>query len=227
MDNEKNLEELLDYIDPATLDYQEWLNVGMALKDSGYDVSVWDSWSAQDGARYHTGECEKKWLTFNGNDNPVTAGTIVFMAKENGWTPAQKASRNQALDWDDEIFYDDDFLFTSPEQTSDVPVFEPTNWNPVQEITRYLETLFEPEDFVGYVTETWQNLEGEFRPSKGAFTRTAGELLNELKKYQNFENVFGTVNPECGAWIRFNPLDGKGIKNENVTDFRYCFLWER
>ena len=39
-----NLDELLDYIDPAALTYQEWCGVGMALKDSGYDCSLWDSW---------------------------------------------------------------------------------------------------------------------------------------------------------------------------------------
>ena len=27
-----DLKELLDYIDPASLNYQEWVNVGMALK---------------------------------------------------------------------------------------------------------------------------------------------------------------------------------------------------
>lgn len=34
-----NLDELLDYIDPAALTYQEWCGVGMALKDAGYDCS--------------------------------------------------------------------------------------------------------------------------------------------------------------------------------------------
>ena len=46
-----NLEELLQYIDPAGLSYSEWCGIGMALKDAGYPVSVWDSWSARDGAR--------------------------------------------------------------------------------------------------------------------------------------------------------------------------------
>ena len=27
-----------------------------------------------------------------------------------------------------------------------------------------------------------------------------------------------------GAWIRFNPIDGKGVKNDNVTAFRYMLL---
>lgn len=36
--------------------------------------------------------------------------------------------------------------------------------------------------------------------------------------------VLGDYSPEAGAWIRFNPLDGKGVKNENVTDFRYALV---
>ena len=36
--------------------------------------------------------------------------------------------------------------------------------------------------------------------------------------------MVGDYNPEAGAWIRFNPLDGTGCKNENVTDFRYALV---
>ena len=43
-----NLLELLDYINPSELSYQEWTNVGMALKHEGYEASDWDSWSAQE-----------------------------------------------------------------------------------------------------------------------------------------------------------------------------------
>ena len=47
-----NLLELLDYINPSELSYQEWTNVGMALKHEGYEASDWDSWSSQDSERY-------------------------------------------------------------------------------------------------------------------------------------------------------------------------------
>ena len=56
MDN-TNLLKMLEYIDPASCDYQEWVNVGMALKHEGYSVNDWDSWSRSD-SRYHSGECE-------------------------------------------------------------------------------------------------------------------------------------------------------------------------
>ena len=72
MENKLNLVELLDYIDPATLNYQEWLNVGFALKHEGYSIDDWDNWSRRDMARYHDGETEKKWEKFNGSAKPVT-----------------------------------------------------------------------------------------------------------------------------------------------------------
>ena len=74
-----NLLELLDYIDPAMLNYQEWVNVGMALKYEGYSVNDWDSWSQRDSARYHDGETERKWNTFDGSTKPVTGATITFI----------------------------------------------------------------------------------------------------------------------------------------------------
>ena len=46
----------LNYLKCAEMDHAEWIRVGMALKDEGYDVSVWDEWSRLDPARYHPGE---------------------------------------------------------------------------------------------------------------------------------------------------------------------------
>lgn len=219
-----NLDELLDYIDPGSLTYQEWCGIGMALKDSGYDVSLWDSWSQRDAPRYHPGECEKKWRTFSGSEHPVTAGTIVKMALDGGFQP-QRSSRKEsrALDWDDYI--GEDYVVTSRQEAQDIPIPEPAEWNPAQELSRYIETLFEADDYVGYVTETWKNGDGKYLPTAGCCDRTAGKLLEELAICEgDIGAVLGDYNPECGAWIRFNPLDGKGGKNENVTDYRYALV---
>lgn len=218
-----NLEELLQYIDPAQCSYSDWCGIGMALKDAGYPVSAWESWSARDGARYHAGECAQKWRSFNGSDTPVTAGTIVHMAIENGYHPHKEHGTGHEMDWDDEI--NADYVVTSAEQTISLPIKEPENWDPAEQISRYIETLFEANDNVGYVTECWQNNGGKFLPTAGCYDRTAGQLLYELKRYKgDVGAVFGDTNPECGAWIRFNPLDGRGAKNENVTDYRYALV---
>ena len=220
-----NLDELLEYIDPALLSYQDWLGVGMALKDSGYDVSVWEAWSARDAARYHSGECENKWRGFNGSDTPGTAGTIVKMALDNGYTPPRKDNANKVLDWNDVI--GENYTVTSAEDTQELPIDEPKEWNPAAEIRRYLETLFEMSDIVGYVTEVWKDESdgGKYKPKAGSYDRTAGQLLQELARYNgDIESVFGTINEECGAWIRFNPLNGEGVKNDCVADYKYALV---
>ncbi|MGN9067637.1 PriCT-2 domain-containing protein, partial [Ligilactobacillus agilis] len=97
-----NLLPLLDYIDPSSLDYTEWVQVGMALKEEGYTYNDWDSWSQRDSARYHEGECEKKWETFDSMGSVVTGATITQMAKENGWEPKMR-EENKAFGWDDSI----------------------------------------------------------------------------------------------------------------------------
>lgn len=219
-----NLNELLDWIDPAALSYQEWCGIGMALKDAGYDWSVWDVWSQRDAARYHSGECEKKWRSFNGNEHPITAGTIVKMALDNGFQPQRRQPKEcRALDWDDYI--GEDYVVTSAEQVQEMPIREPVDWNPVREISTYIETLFSSDENVGYVVKSWENKDGKHLPDSGNCDRTAGKLLEELAICEgDIGAVFGDYDPKVGAWIRFNPLDGKGVKNENVTDYRYALV---
>jgi len=216
-----DLIKLLDYIDPSMLEYQEWLNVGMALKHEGYTAADWDDWSKRDERRYHPGECFKKWTSFEGSG--ITGATITQMAKDNGWEP-KRSKEEYELSWDDEISGNDDYVVIDKNWIEGMEIQEPTNWNPVQEIIRYLETLFESTENVGYVTETWEK-DGKYLPTKGAYDRTAGQLIQELSKCNgDIGAVLGDYNPEAGAWIRFNPLDGKGVKNENVTDFRYALV---
>lgn len=219
--NDYNLTEILEYIDPSTCSYQEWINVGMALKHEGYTVSDWDMWSMKDVNRYHSGECAKKWTTFQGSSAPVTAGTIIQMAKENGYHYENVSAE---LDWDSEIGFKDELVIVDKNWIERSEIHIPEKWNPTEQIITYLETLFEPDENVGYVTESWEH-DGKFLPSKGCYDRTAGQLIKELYQCKgDIGSVLGDYNSEVGAWIRFNPLDGKGVKNENVTEFRYALV---
>lgn len=219
-----NLIPLLDYIDPAFCTYQEWVNVGMALKLEGYSADDWDAWSLRDAGRYHAGECEKKWRTFDGKTStPVTGATIVDMAKRGGWTPS--TGPDIAFDWDDEIPERDEQVIVDKNWVEGEELVDPgDDWNPANDLIKYLSTLFDSTDYVGYVTESWEK-DGKFLPSKGNYKRTAGELIEELTVCDgDIGAVLGDYKPEVGAWIRFNPLDGKGVRNENVTDFRFALV---
>ena len=83
---DEQLLSALNSIPVAELDRADWISVGMALKESGCPVSVWDEWSQND-SRYHKGECARLWNGFRGSSSPVKAGTIVQMAKDRGWKP--------------------------------------------------------------------------------------------------------------------------------------------
>lgn len=232
MSEEKfDLLPLLNYIDPATLSYEGWLSVGMALKHEGYTAADWDNWSQND-SRYKKFECFKKWDTFNEEAGTIVTGaTITQLAKENGWVSQSGYDSENAheLDWNDTI--DRDYRVIDKNWIEGKEIHEPTVWNPVQEIIKYLETLFEASENVGYVTKCYPKTDDEtgeivkWLPTKGAYDRTAGQLIEALSKCNgDIGAVLGDYHEEAGAWVRFNPMDGKGAKNENVTDFRYALV---
>lgn len=209
----ENILEALKYISVSSSSYQEWVNVGMALKAEGYDCSVWDDWSRND-KRYKAGECERKWRSFNGSSKPITGATIVQMAKDNGYVP-HSFTGDGCMDWNDVIEYDGDGVTYEIQKTL----------TPTEQLITYLEILFEPNEKVGYVTnDVWQDSEGKWMPSKGVYDRTAAELISSLKKHpDDLGATIGDWKEECGAWIRFNPVDG-GVKNENITRFTYALV---
>lgn len=226
MVEKQDLKEILNYIDPSLLDYSEWVNVGMALKDAGYTAFDWDNWSSKDSGRYHAGECFRKWDSFHGSPTPVTTGTIVQLAKDQGWYPEIFGNTNSyELAWDDVIgSKKDDLVIVDKNWLENKEVIEPKKWNAVGDLVKYLETLFEASENVAYVTESWEK-DGKYLPSKGVWDRTAGELIQQLNQCKgDIGSVLGDYKPEVGAWIKFNPMDGKGSKNENVTDFRYALV---
>ncbi len=217
-----DVKELLSAINPTLLSYQEWVNVGMALKEGGYTASDWDAWSRGDSARYHAGECYKKWDSFGGDSKPVTMGTVVQYARDQGWRPAA-SEEGYELDWDSQIGGQGVVVDHNWLEAREVAA-PADNWDGVRELTTYLETLFEASENVGYVTDCYEK-DGRYLPTRGNYDRTAGALIEALSKCGgDIGSVIGDTKPEAGAWIRFNPLDGKGVKNENVTDFRYALV---
>ena len=203
----------LSALDVRDLNYQEWMNVGMALQHEGCTCDVWDNWSRNDD-RYHPGECARKWNTFHGSGTPITGATIVQLAKERGWKPFEGTG---VMDWNDVISYDG--------RDTAVPV-PAEAIKPTEEFARYLRALFREDEFVGYVTgDVRQSEDGEWEPLRGVYSRTAGELLASLAKYpDDLGATIGDWKPNVGAWIRFNPLDGKGAADRNVTAFRYALV---
>lgn len=219
--------EALNYIPPSALNYTEWITVGMALKHEGMSADIWDSWSRSD-SRYKSGDCEKKWNTFRESSGEiVTGGTIFEMAKRFGCNPTTREIK--AFNWDDEIEYDgDDRIIKDAAWLDTSSIIEaPKNMNGPDELRRFIQALFKPDEIVGFCIDAeYDEEKKKWKPSsRGSYGMTAGQILAAIKKHpKDMGAVIGDYNTEAGAWIRFNPLDGNGVNNDNVTDLRYSLI---
>lgn len=180
----------------------------MALKTEGFPVSVWDDWSRND-SRYTANGCSKKWETFNGAG--TTAGTIFHIAEQHGYKPAGR------------VYSFDDFIPAEVEGYEDVIISNaPRKDKPYQMAIKYLETLYEPDELVGYVHMALHDEKRDkWIPANAGTWRKQKDIIADLKKFRNLD-AFGTMNSEAGAWIRINPLDGKGAGDKNVTRYTYA-----
>jgi len=208
-----DIEQALQYIDCSILNYTEWIQVGMAIKEAGMGCDVWDAWSSKDGRRYHAGDCEKKWISFNGSSQPITQAYIFKLAKDNGWRKYD--GNDETLEWDGMIEYDgDDSGKAKPE------------WNPVEDFRRYLQALFQPDEYISWVTEAKQDEDGKWKPAgKGTYWKTCADTLKQMDKHpEDICDTIGDYSHEAGAWIRFNPMNGEGVANSNVAVYRFALV---
>lgn len=206
-----DIEQALEYIDCSTLNYTEWIQVGMAIKEAGMGCDVWDRWSAQDSGRYHVGDCEKKWDSFNGSSQPITQAYIFKLAKDNGWRTFD--GNNETLEWDGIIEYDGDVAGNPKHE-----------WDPVGDLIRYLRALFQPDEHISWVTEAKQD-EEKWKPAGyGCYWRTCADVIRSLERHEDICDTIGDYNHDAGAWIRFNPMDGRGVNNTNVAAYRFALI---
>ena len=210
-----NVRELLKYI--SADDYDTWMKVGAALKHEGEPLDLYREWS-MGSSKYKEGECEKKWRSFNENTSTiVTGGTIYQLACEGGYAP----SKGEALDihelWLDEAIVDPSFV--SPETVPSVR----KNYDPKGDMLEYLTELFESDDYVGICTNFFQDEDGKWKPSGRGQHRTAKNLIAKLQS-GTVQMALGSLNEKAGVYVRFNPLDGNGEGNSNVTRRKYCLI---
>jgi RecA-family ATPase len=228
--------EIIQHIDPTGLGYSEWLSVGLALKHEGFSASDWDEWSRAD-PRYRERDCFSRWDGFRGSSTPVTAGTLVALAKAQGWRPDGAAKDpGRALSWDDVVHFGPTATTTRTVVDDKPPIIDadwldeqeippPEKWDPVNEVCTYLSCLFESHEYVALAVDSYLKADGKYDPGKGTSSRTAGELTQALTKCGgDIGAVLGDSVPEAGAWVRFNPVDGKGVADINITQYRYCLV---
>lgn len=81
----------LDRLDPSC-PRDEWIKIGMAVKDAGEDLfEEWNAWSAR-GEGYNEKDALVAWESFK--PGKITLGTLLFLANQNGWIDPRRQERS-------------------------------------------------------------------------------------------------------------------------------------
>ena len=84
-----------------------------------------------------------------------------------------------------------------------------------------IQTLYLPDEAINIVTEFAEETGGN------RITKANPNGCGQIKKREEWLaqiQLQGTPQLDGGAWLRMNPLDGRGIRDANVTAFRYFLL---
>jgi hypothetical protein len=82
----------------------------------------------------------------------------------------------------------------------------------------FLEALYSPGELINSVLSYKASDDGKkARPYGKGLTRRRGELIAAIR-------TRGIPQNQGGAWLRMNPLDGKGIADRNVAAFRFALI---
>lgn len=79
------IEKLLNILKADRADeYNDWINIGFALKNANYNIDIWKQWSAT-SPKFNSDECDKIWNSIiprDSNTKSVSLGTIHKFAKD-------------------------------------------------------------------------------------------------------------------------------------------------
>ena len=203
----------------------------MALKHEGYSLTIWEDWSRK-GNKFHDGECSRKWDSFGEEtDTIVTGATITNLAKSGGWKNEDSQIAMNARLPDDLTILDP--VYIEPEQLKVPTDTAWTNKARAEELINYVKALFDDDEIVSYTTKSFKDKDGKFKPIEEGLHIYAGDMVKRLKQYGRIDLAIGsqTISSDeddsplsGGAWIRFNPMNGNGAKNSDVTSYRYTLI---
>lgn len=234
------LRAALDAIDPATLSYDEWLNVMGALKDAGADYDEADEWNRRDAARYDEQANRKHWDSLHDPASPDVARKTIFkLANGTGWrwhgqsTATPPTTRKQAPQKP---------TYPLLDLTKDVALPEPPDLTPAEQLRTQLAAMFYKGEHVNTFTRgaRWNEQRQKWEPvGWGTLTDVMGFWDEGYT-----EQLLDSVNPPAaGAWLRINPVcDAETLErmqrereaagkerrksycDEHVTAYRYALV---
>lgn len=230
------IQEVMDHIDPAPLSYGEWFRAIAGFRAMGADADMVESWCRRDPARFKPDDIRKRWsgITDTGG---VTAGTVIFMARQNGYTgsvggPYTEPWKRQKL------------IAEEPKRTvkylREVPgsfhAFQRETLSllsPADERKAFLEAMFSSEDYIDVVFNAQYNEKkqkwGPLPDQKEVYTLAEWVGMGILER--------DDYNHDAGLWVRINPTisepkgklkedgsHGVAVCDADIATFKYALI---
>ena len=246
------LEDFRDMLNtcPVPSRYDDWRNLSFAAKAAGLDFDTWDAW-CQRGENYDAKNCNtKSWWDRIAPNGGITAGTLVFCAKQHGWRPTRGTAGDGARpDWNTPLppvgqrrqpqgrpqqknqgqqMKQPDQPLHTVQQLVISPVKEPgEEWKPLDDFVKYLEAVFKPGETISICTQAgFTPKYNKWHPANNGIVFLVEILCVASKKNANYcvTDVIGSYNQNAGAWIRLNPVVNGNGTNDDVADYRHALV---
>lgn len=174
-------------------DYNDWKDIGISFKAAGGELSDWLAWCSIDATRYDEKVATQLFNSVSA-DGAITANSLWKRAWNAGW------------DWHER--------YDKLPKIKQVPAPRKFESRDEQAITQ-LKAMFEPDDYVNIVTKASKNDKGKWVPSGFGVQYKRDDLCAAIRE-QGIEAAIGGYNHDAGVWLRVNPMNGKGISDQDV-----------
>ena len=234
---------MLATIQVADLSRDEWLNVGMALKNNGNSVSDWEQWSRAD-ERFKDGECEKLWqgFTYGGG---LTIATIHDIAKRYGYQEPSYSNhsnenrkdtvvrtRDCIADCPVNLILPENFIWTRKGITQLVPSkkkdrdfdYFPVTATPIIITREFCEPIKHRTEYeIAMLTRgKWIRTEVDGKTLTEARLLTElgnyGAIINEVGRLKKFFDALRACNPDLPQVAAYKQT---GWTSDDFEDFAY------
>lgn len=219
------LQSAIDAIDPRSLDYDEWLRLYAAMLDAGVPFDAANEWNRRDAERYDERTNGRKWESFRNPAEPDVARRTIFKAANaTGWrwhgaSAITATSHTATTPHKPEGVAYPLLDLTVPEGYT--PPTPPDLEPPNQMLTQLAAMFYEGETVNTFVLNPkWNESRHKWEPVGHGECAKVGEFWGDGRAAA----ALGNANPEAGAWVRVNPMDGQGGSDRNVTAHRLALV---
>jgi putative DNA primase/helicase len=196
----------------ATDDYDIWIMVGQSLHALDETLfEEWDEWSKQ-SSKYRDGECLKRWRSFS-KGGGRSMGSLIHMAKQNGWQPSKD---HLAMNVDDDLLEHQAEQLKQLEQEFEM-IASTTNRTSVNKGAGKKTTANKTGKEWSFGEEDQAEKRGKHNPSADTVTGILLQMYRGNLRYSRMHNQFFLYeHRHPGLWSALGENDMKGSIREHL-----------